>query len=253
MAGLRETGDQRANQRPMRLQEASKASGRRHRHRGGAASSEKLARMCRKFAARAPDPSSFSLGYPESRAGIGRLRHGSCRQSRLRVSRMEGRDPGRWQFAGCLHFSFTMPACTKSMFRDLRRRHSTVPDESFRVAQDIRNRSAVPASQGTFPDHERAPSVRFQRGQRVAVPVHVAIDLGLPERGAGLGPSEQRASMTVPEASMYEDRGAVLRKHHVGFSGHVRCMESVAETAPVKTAPHEQLGSGVPAPDPAHY
>ena len=38
-----------------------------------------------------------------------------------------------------------------------------------------------------------------------------------------------------------------------GLPGMSALWESVAEAAPMKTAPHEQLGFGVLAPDPAHY
>jgi len=76
-------------------------------------------------------------------------------------------------------------------FGDLSDTHSALPDKGFHTAQDILHRISAPALQGAFPDHKRSPPVSSQRGQRMPVPFDIAVDLGPPVRGAGLGPPEE--------------------------------------------------------------
>ena len=52
------------------------------------------------------------------------------------------------------------------------------------------------------------------------VALAVALNLGLPEAGTGLGKDEVTAAfMAVPEAAVYKDDGAILAKHNVGRTG----------------------------------
>jgi hypothetical protein len=59
--------------------------------------------------------------------------------------------------------------------------------------------------------------------------------------------------VSVPEAAVHEDHGAVLRKDKVRSTVNLAGMKPEAETARVQCPPESQLGLGVLSPDPRHH
>ena len=59
--------------------------------------------------------------------------------------------------------------------------------EGFDVEQDTCNRRPVLESYGAFPDDQHPPPVHSQScASHLPVPIHIAVDLYLPELGTGL-------------------------------------------------------------------
>lgn len=58
--------------------------------------------------------------------------------------------------------------------------------------------------------------------------------------------------VSVPEAAVHEDGGAVLAHHDVGFAGHALHVEAVAVAVPPKPTAYLQLGLSVLAVDARH-
>ncbi len=89
------------------------------------------------------------------------------------------------------------------------------------------------------------------------IPSPVPVDLGGPELGAGLGDAEELAAgVSVPEASVDEDDGAVLGEDDVGFAWEGAVLGSVdgeAESEAVEDGADGELGLGVARADARHH
>lgn len=85
------------------------------------------------------------------------------------------------------------------------------------------------------------------------VALAVALNLGLPEGGVGLGEDEVGAIfVAVPKASVDEDDGLVFAKHDVGCAGQAFDVHPIAESAREEVAAHHHLGLRVSAADAGH-
>lgn len=85
-----------------------------------------------------------------------------------------------------------------------------------------------------FPDHKRGPTGRFQGGQALLVPLHIAVSLGFPEGSIRLWPNPSiSAIMHVPEAAMNEDDLAAPAEDQV------RCTRQPLVVEPVPVAHRE--------------
>lgn len=85
------------------------------------------------------------------------------------------------------------------------------------------------------------------------VALAVALNLGLPEVGAGLGKDKVTAAfMAVPKAAVYEDDGAVLAEHDVGRAWQAADVDAEAEPPGKQVLAHQDLGLGVAAADAGH-
>ena len=81
----------------------------------------------------------------------------------------------------------------------------------------------------------------------------VAVYFGLPEGGVGFGEDEVSASwMSMPEAAVDEDGGAVFWQNYVGRTGKSFYVEPVAETSGKEVFAHNELRFGIPAPNALH-
>src|SRR6185503_8965174 len=105
-----------------------------------------------------------------------------------------------------------------------------------------------------FPDDGAFPPQLFQRGERRAVAFHIAADLGLPV--GAIGGRHARAPgavMTVPEASVDEQRSAAGREDEVRLARQIVPVEAEAQTKRVGGAAHGQLRRRVPRLHRAHH
>lgn len=84
----------------------------------------------------------------------------------------------------------------------------------------------------------------------------VPFDLAFPPRAAGFRQPEVRTVlMSVPEAAVDEDDGAVFGQDDVGPAGELavlRAADGEAVTQPVEHGPDKQLGLGVAPADAGH-
>ena len=81
----------------------------------------------------------------------------------------------------------------------------------------------------------------------------VAVYFGLPEGGVGFGEDEISASrVSMPEAAVDEDGGAVFWQNYVGRTGKSFYVEPVAETTGKEVFAHNELRFGIPAPNALH-
>src|SRR5579875_1433988 len=118
------------------------------------------------------------------------------------------------------------------------------------LAADAQLRDAFAGCLGranlALPQHDYAPA-EFAEGRGVgAVPLHIPAPFGRPELGTrGWGDGTVFATVTVPEAAVYKDRGAVLRQHDVRPAGQVLAVQAVTEAHPVQDGAHAHLRPGV--------
>ena len=85
------------------------------------------------------------------------------------------------------------------------------------------------------------------------VALFVAFYFLLPELAIVLGQHEVFAAfVTVPEAAVDEDDGAVFAQHYVGGAGQALDIYAVAVAMGMQVATHNQLGLGVLALDARH-
>lgn len=81
----------------------------------------------------------------------------------------------------------------------------------------------------------------------------VAVDLVLPKIRPGVWQLVERAVVTVPETTMYEDDRAVSRQHDIRLPGQFPDMETEPEALAVQQAPHEDFRFRVPPPYAGHH
>ena len=85
------------------------------------------------------------------------------------------------------------------------------------------------------------------------VALFVAVNLLLPEFGVCLGHYKVFAALvTVPEAAVDEDNGAVFAQYYVGGTGQAFDVYAVAVAVGVQIMSHDQLGLGILALDTRH-
>ena len=104
-----------------------------------------------------------------------------------------------------------------------------------------------------FPDGDGVPPHSGEFVLHFQVTCFVASHLVLPEGGVGLGHLVVGTTfVSVPEAAVDEDAGAVASEHDVGFAGQAGIVQTITETIPPQIAAHQQLGFGVLAVDRRH-
>lgn len=112
---------------------------------------------------------------------------------------------------------------------------------------------AVPGLELALPHLDDVPTHAAQLEAFGKVAFAVALNLGLPEVGAGLGKDEVAAAfVAVPEAAVHEDDGAVLAEHDVGGAGQAADVDAEAEPLGKQVFAHQDLGLGVAAADAGH-
>ena len=108
--------------------------------------------------------------------------------------------------------------------------------------------------QGALPYRRHAPPVFEESCANGTVSSGVRIELRPPELRPGCRDGRVAAPfVSMPEAAMYEDNSAVLRKNKVRSTVNLAGMKPEAETARVQCPPEGQLGLGVLSPDPRHH
>ena len=149
------------------------------------------------------------------------------------------------------------------MLRFRLRRHSRVflwqfikPDAA--VLQENMVESEGKRFQGLFPDgrfqfafpyHDRVPAHFSQFVHYLKIPFLIALDFIQPEPGIRFRHNVVFASfMSVPEASVHEDAGAVFTQHDVWFSWQAWMVEPVSESMRPQEFPDKDFRLGVLAP-----
>ena len=108
--------------------------------------------------------------------------------------------------------------------------------------------------QCALPHRRYSPSVFEEFCTNGAVPSDVRFELRPPEVRPGCRYGRVAAPLvSVPEAAVHEDHGAVLRKDKVRSTMNLAGMKPEAKTARVQCPPESQLGLGVLSPDPRHH
>lgn len=104
-----------------------------------------------------------------------------------------------------------------------------------------------------LPNHERAPAKFAERSLVKFVASRVAFELLHPERAVV---RRRRAipatAMAMPEATVNEDNGLVLRQHNVGLARQSFSVKAKSKAQPVKKRANSLFRRGVLAANPAH-
>lgn len=116
----------------------------------------------------------------------------------------------------------------------------------------IRQLLAILPPECALPDDQYAPIRLLQIVYRFNISLPVAADFLLPKLRTRPGPLEQRALVTVPEATVGKYHSMVFRENHVWLPRHTGPVQSESESAAMKTTSDEKLRGGVLALDPAH-
>ena len=108
--------------------------------------------------------------------------------------------------------------------------------------------------QGALPNRRYAPSVFQKSRTHGAVPSDVRLELCLPELRPGRWAGRvATALVAMPEAAVYEDHGAMLRKNEVRPPVNLSGMKPEAKAARVQCPPESQLGLRVLSPYSRHH
>ena len=100
--------------------------------------------------------------------------------------------------------------------------------------------------QFAFPNDDSMPSHFCQPMQHLMVPFLIPMNLILPELGVRFRHNIVFASfMSVPEASVHEDAGAVFAQHDVRFSWQAWMVEPVSESVRPQVFPDKDFRLGV--------
>lgn len=133
--------------------------------------------------------------------------------------------------------------------------HTILPvtDSGLRDVPVQSKGKAVGIPQFALPDDNNLPSCPPQ----IILVYFVTFDRALEFREPIVLASGRRSGatavlMSVPETSMNEDGGVVLRENHIGLSGKVVAMKAKPEAEPVQEGPDGYLGRRIPAADTAH-
>ena len=115
-----------------------------------------------------------------------------------------------------------------------KRLQSLLPDSRFQLA---------------FPDDDGMPSHFCQPMQHLMVPLSVSPDLILPELGIRFRHHIILASlMSVPEAPVHQNTGAIFPQHDVRLARQPRMIEPIPESPTPQKFPDKNLRLGIPAP-----
>ena len=111
-----------------------------------------------------------------------------------------------------------------------------------------------PFAQRTFPDDRVSPAGLEQVSAVSPVPLHVGIELVLPEfRACGRCGRVWAPVMSMPEAAVNETHRSESTKHQIGRAGEFSIMQSVSEAKCVESPPESQFGYSISAPDSRHH
>ena len=95
----------------------------------------------------------------------------------------------------------------------------------------------------TFPDGDGVPPHSGEFVLHFQVTCFVASHLVLPEGGVGLGHLVVGTSfVSVPEAAVDEDAGAVASEHDVGFAWQAGIVQTITETIPPLSGSSDSTG-----------
>ena len=102
--------------------------------------------------------------------------------------------------------------------------------------------------QFAFPYHDSMPSHFCQPMQHLMVPFLIPSDLILPELGIRFRNHVILASlMSVPEASVHQNTGAIFPQHDVRLARQPRMIEPIPESPTPQKFPDKNLRFGIPA------
>lgn len=105
----------------------------------------------------------------------------------------------------------------------------------------------------TFPDDDYRPASFLQGCLGTSIPFDIPRELRFPEVRAGLGSGGQSTiGMTVPEASMDEDRQLATPVDDVWTTRQFLGVQAIAQPERRQCATYGEFRSGVPPSDPAH-
>ena len=122
-----------------------------------------------------------------------------------------------------------------------------------REGKPLQGQFAVLGLELALPHLDDVPTHAAQLEAFGKVAFAVALNFGLPEVGTGLGKDKVAAAfMTMPEAAVHEDDGAILAEHDVGGAGQAADVDAEAESLGKQELAHQDLGLGVTAADAGH-
>lgn len=125
--------------------------------------------------------------------------------------------------------------------------------EFLQCLQEIGERG-VGGTKLALPDDEHGPAGTLQRFDCPLVPFDVALELGGPEVGSGLGQHcIMTAWMAVPEAAMYKYTGLQARQYNVRSSGKIPAMQPIPVSIGVQESAYQHLRLRVLPPDGRHH
>lgn len=107
-------------------------------------------------------------------------------------------------------------------------------------------------AQLTFPYHNHPPTCFFQFPPRSEVSRNIALELAVPELGAGLRDVCESTVVAMPEAAVDEHDGPPTPQNDVRLSRQVSGMEPIAVSHCVQEATDGQFRASIAAPDAAH-
>ena len=107
--------------------------------------------------------------------------------------------------------------------------------------------------QFAFPDDDGMPSHFCQPMQHLMVPFPVSPDFLHPEPGIRFRNHVILATfMSMPEASIHQNAGAILPQHNIRFSRQPWMIEPIPESPSPQELPDKNLRFGILAPDCCH-
>ena len=147
-----------------------------------------------------------------------------------------------------------MPACRRRAVRKASQlcRPAIAADKRDGVPDNVLQRQPARPFQGTSPHREHTPAGIVKLGNHVLIPSPVFPDFGTPELLPRRRHPEQRAIVTVPEASVHQNDGAMAREDQIGTTRQIPRMQPVAQTFRVQRPSENELRTGVPGPYTAH-
>ena len=109
-------------------------------------------------------------------------------------------------------------------------------------------------AQGALPDARDPPSAIHQGLSVACIAGNIRSELRLPETGVGRRCGGRATSIvTVPEAPVDKDHGAVLAQDQIGPARQGPGMQAETEPGPVQGASHPHLRQGVAPADRRHH
>lgn len=105
-----------------------------------------------------------------------------------------------------------------------------------------------------LPDDENPPSELEELFDRCLIPSYVFVNLLLPEVGVRLGKPKICASfMPVPEATIDEDHGPMLRQNDIRAAREIAPMQPEPEASSMQATAHYKFWLRVPRADSGHH